>query len=107
MDAIVEGVGAGTVTIRQRAISARKKDHGPKYQRKKKESEGEGKQAERRAQRVCKARHPWDGCPAAGSRAKLPMYPQEPRNSGRSWHVVDIACGVPGEFQNRPIRPPG
>jgi hypothetical protein len=36
MDAIAEEVRAGTVTIRQRAISARKKDHSPKYQRKKK-----------------------------------------------------------------------
>jgi hypothetical protein len=36
MDAIAEEVRAGTVTIRQRAVSARKKDHGPKSQRKKK-----------------------------------------------------------------------
>jgi hypothetical protein len=36
MDAIAEEVGAGTVTIRQMAIGARKKDDRPKYQRKKK-----------------------------------------------------------------------
>jgi hypothetical protein len=41
MDTIAEGIRAGTVTIRQRAISARKKDHGPKYQRKKRSSDGQ------------------------------------------------------------------
>jgi hypothetical protein len=35
MDAIAEEVGQGNVIIRQRAIGARKKDHRPKYQRKK------------------------------------------------------------------------
>jgi hypothetical protein len=35
MDAIAEEVGTGNVIIRQRAIGAKKKDHRPKYQRKK------------------------------------------------------------------------